>query len=460
MSTNCVPRPDGPPCTEMLVPNAIEKLMKGYSKLLLSPDYWNVTVWRTFYHLGKETLEDMALQPLRNEDLEDFLKSGKKVDLVVSLMSHASFLADIFDCPIVLFSPIGPFSFGMAGTGIDINLSVQPSIRGTYLEPMTFLQRVRNHIQFRADLWIIEWIFNKVADHQRDKLETEMRRPMDIMRERFSLLISASHPVTHGAWPYPPNVIEVGSLHTRDPKPLPPELETFMNSDPRGVVLVSFGSAIKPSAMSEDQLSVLIDTFKRIELSVIWKWDADIENLPKNVKISPWVPQQDLLGHPNLKVFVTHGGMGSMMEAIYHKAAIVGIPLTNDQRPNLLRAVRHGYARMLEWGTITADDLTSAINNGIGDEKMRSSLERTHNLYKDMQQKPREKAAWWVEYVCRHKGAHTLQQPFAESIPWHQYHHVDIVAFVIPVISAICGVAILSCRICCHSCCKRKVKVD
>ena len=28
-----------------------------------------------------------------------------------------------------------------------------------------------------------------------------------------------------------------------------------------------------------------------------------------------------------LKVFVTHGGLGSLVEAIYHKAVIVGIPL-------------------------------------------------------------------------------------------------------------------------------------
>ena len=46
-----------------------------------------------------------------------------------------------------------------------------------------------------------------------------------------------------------------------------------------------------------------------------------------------------------LKVFVTHGGLGSLQEAIYHKAVIVGIPFSNDQKPNILRAARHGYAR-------------------------------------------------------------------------------------------------------------------
>ena len=37
-------------------------------------------------------------------------------------------------------------------------------------------------------------------------------------------------------------------------------------------------------------------------LKVIWKWDMDIPDLPENIKLSSWLPQQDLLGHPNLKV--------------------------------------------------------------------------------------------------------------------------------------------------------------
>ena len=78
---------------------------------------------------------------------------------------------------------------------------------------------------------------------------------------------------------------------------------------------------------------------------------------------SSWLPQQDVLGHPNLKVFATHGGMGSVMEAIHHKAKILGIPLVNDQRPNLKRAARHGNARMLEWSDLNSEDLTSAIRN-------------------------------------------------------------------------------------------------
>ena len=212
-----------------------------------------------------------------------------------------------------------------------------------------------------------------------------MRYPEEVIRDRFSVMLSASHPVTHGSRPYPPNVIEVGSLHVREPRPLPKDLKTFMDSAARGVVYVSFGSAIKPSHMSEKKLSVFLDTFKNLDESVVWKWDADIQGLPGNVFTSSWLPQQDVLGHPNLKVFVTHGGMGSIMEAIYHRAKILGIPLLNDQRTNLKRAARHGNARMLEWGNLTAEELTNAIKDVISDNEMTLAAGRIHDLYVDSQ---------------------------------------------------------------------------
>ena len=36
-------------------------------------------------------------------------------------------------------------------------------------------------------------------------------------------------------------------------------------------------------------------------MKVIWKWGAEIQDLPENVKTVAWAPQQDLLGHKNLK---------------------------------------------------------------------------------------------------------------------------------------------------------------
>jgi len=48
---------------------------------------------------------------------------------------------------------------------------------------------------------------------------------------------------------------------------------------------------------------VFLRVFENINMPVIWKWDTDVaKDVPKNVLIKDWLPQQDLLAHPNLKV--------------------------------------------------------------------------------------------------------------------------------------------------------------
>lgn len=311
---------------------------------------------------------------------------------------------------------------------------------------------------------MMQWILREAADYVREGLEPlgyKVRYPEEVIRDRLSVFLSASHPVTHGSWPYPPNVIEVGGMHLKDPKTLPRNLKKFMDSAARGVVYVSFGSTIKPSQMPKKKLSAFIETFKRLEESVLWKWDADIQDLPENVLTSSWVPQQDVLGHPNLKVFVTHGGMGSVMEAIHHKAKILGIPLLNDQRPNLKRAARHGNARMLEWSNLTAAGLTSAIRDVIDDDKMGAAAESVHSIYVDRQHRPVDTAVWWMEYSVRHEGADILHSTLYEDSPWYQFHHVDVAAFAVAVLAAICSAIALFFYFCCKIvCCRTKVKTE
>ena len=64
-------------------------------------------------------------------------------------MTTSAFLADHLDCPVVLFSPLGPFPDVMPGTGITFNPSLRSHHRGLFIEPMTFTERVMNNIQYR-----------------------------------------------------------------------------------------------------------------------------------------------------------------------------------------------------------------------------------------------------------------------------------------------------------------------
>ena len=60
---------------------------------------------------------------------------------------------------------------------------------------------------------------------------------------------------------------------------------------------------------------------------------------------------------------MTHGGLNSLQEAIYHGVPVLGLPFGTDQALNLKRAVRDGYAVTLEWTDVTQETLTKSIQD-------------------------------------------------------------------------------------------------
>jgi len=421
--------------TEIIVPSVMDKLMVEASAKMMEKggtDYLSPSFWLWIYNLYKDRMKNISLDVFSAQPVLDLIKTRPKVDGVIVMSANMALFAEIFDCPVITFMPNGMADV-IGGTTNLINHSIQPTLLAPHIEPMTFVQRIKNHaISSFFDIFMRWWThlqFEYQEEFFREELGLEMKEPTAIMRSRSSILLAASHPITHGAWQYLPNIIQVGGLQLKEAKPLEGKLKEFMDSATEGAVLVSFGSALKPEQMPPEKIQVFIDTFKNLGMKVVWKWNSEMPGLPDNIFLSSWIPQQDLLGHPNLKVFVTHGGLGSLVEAIYHKAVIVGVPLSNDQKPNLLRAVRHGYAVSLVWDDMTAEELVGSIKLAMEDKAMAANLERIHQIYMDREQKPVEKAAWWVEYVCRHGTADWLKS-IGEEVPFYQYHHLDIILFL------------------------------
>ena len=53
-----------------------------------------------------------------------------------------------------------------------------------------------------------------------------------------------------------------------------------------------------------------------------------------NIRVQQWLPQQDLLGHPAVKLFLSHGGIHSMYESLWHGTPMVLMPIATDQFDN------------------------------------------------------------------------------------------------------------------------------
>lgn len=100
------------------------------------------------------------------------------------------------------------------------------------------------------------------------------------------------------------------------------------------------------------------------------KWEEDtLDGKPDNVFISKWLPQDDVLAHSNIKLFISHCGLGGIVEAQYHAVPIVGIPLFGDQAGNAVKIESEGWAKILDMESITEKSLTNAIDEVLNNPK-------------------------------------------------------------------------------------------
>lgn len=65
------------------------------------------------------------------------------------------------------------------------------------------------------------------------------------------------------------------------------------------MIYLNLGSMLKPSSMSEEKRRAFFEAFAWFdEYRVIMKWDqveSVAEEVPDNVKLVPWLPQNDVL---------------------------------------------------------------------------------------------------------------------------------------------------------------------
>nr|CAD7264885.1 unnamed protein product [Timema shepardi] len=208
------------------------------------------------------------------------------------------------------------------------------------------------------------------------------------------------------ARPLLPNVIQLGGIHIKPTKPLPEDIQDYIDSATEGVIFFSMGSIIQGSMLPETTRDAFLKVFSKLKQKVLWKLEVDsLPGQPANVKISKWLPQSDILAHPNVRVFISHGGLMSTLEASYHGVPILGIPCFGDQHQNILRVRESGYGLTLDLNNITETSVAWSLDELLNNSRYSSNARQISQDFRDQPQTPMERAVFWTEYVLRHDGA-------------------------------------------------------
>ncbi|XP_018325460.1 UDP-glucuronosyltransferase 2B14-like [Agrilus planipennis] len=238
--------------------------------------------------------------------------------------------------------------------------------------------------------------------------------------------------------PTVPQMITYSGLHLKGPNELsqlPKDLKNILDTAENGVIYFSLGSNIKSDKLSDDKKNELLTAFSQLPYTVLWKFENDsIANKPGNVYISKWYPQQEVLAHPNVKLFITQVGLQSLEEAIHFGVPLIGMPFYADQHHNARKIVYHKIGVEVDYKTFTAESLKSSIEEVIRNPSYKEKISKISELSREKPMDDLEKIVWYMEYVIRHQGAPYLKNS-ALDLPLYQYLMLDVYAFLI--ISAI-----------------------
>uniref|UniRef100_A0A670YZP9 UDP glucuronosyltransferase family 2 member A2 n=1 Tax=Pseudonaja textilis TaxID=8673 RepID=A0A670YZP9_PSETE len=375
--------------------------------------WWNnkpsmTTFYRFYQKLGKlmekanKLSRQMCEAVLSNQELVSKLKNAK-YDVLLSdpVTQCGDLIALKLNIPFLYTLRFSPASIVERHCGkMPAPFIYVPAALSGFTDKLSFGERIQNIIFY----YVQDYVFQKYSGEWVSYYSQVLGRPTtlcEIMGKAEIWLIQTYWDFEFPR-PFLPNFEFVGGLHCQPAKSL------SESSNEHGIVIFSLGSLVQN--LTDEKNNIIASALSQLPQKVIWWYKGEkLEMLGANTRTYDWIPQNDLLGHPKTKAFIT-GGTNGIYEAIYHAIPIVGIPLFADQI-----------------------DITGMKAKGMAVELdihiMKKNALKVSEIHHAQLIKPLDRAIFWIEFVIRHKGAKHLQVA-AHHLTWYQYHCLDVIALI------------------------------
>ncbi|KAM4707181.1 UDP-glucuronosyltransferase 3A1-like [Discoglossus pictus] len=411
-----------------------ENYLKEFDELL--KEQWKESFsGRGGLHVFLTFMDQLAYQCKMALNQFDILKSlrDEKYDIaVINGFNPCSFLVmEKLGIPYIAFFP-GMFSNAQQ-IGIPTPLSYVPLSQSRLSDCMNFFERLKNIIIYIGSHIVkgkVEAIFEDVI---KAHFSSESRPYLEDLYMKAELWIYNTDFAVDFARPLLPHVQYIGGLLAKPAKPVSQELEDFISkSGEHGFIVVTMGSMISSLPLFE-LLKEMNSGFAKIPQNVIWRyqrsmWPKELELAP-NVKIMDWLSQNDLLGHPKIRLLVTHGGLNSLMQAIYHGVPVVGIPLFGDQFDNMVRIKAKKMGTYIACEQLKAESFANTIKQITEDKSYKMSAMHLRLIHRSRPFPPDQQLVRWIEHIIQTGGGNHLK-PYSYHQPWYQQYLLDIILFI------------------------------
>jgi len=231
--------------------------------------------------------------------------------------------------------------------------------------------------------------------------------------------------------PLLPNMVDIGGI-VLEQKPIDTLLE--ISTSNRSIIIFSLGTRFTWQKSSQKLLQTFTKAFAYFpDYDVYWTYDGpnrsaiSVDN--PHLKVAKWWPQSQLLASGKVRLFITHGGKGSLSEALYYGVPMLGLPLIGDQRGNLKRMQSKNWGLTLSTHNLTHFELSKTMDRILTSPSYAKSISIASQIYRDRPMKSSNLATYWIEYIIRHKGARNLCNP-ARHLNVIEYYSIDVYVII------------------------------
>ncbi|XP_023175072.2 UDP-glucuronosyltransferase 2A1-like [Drosophila hydei] len=403
----------------------------------------NSNIITSMFHMRKEifVVNQINCDIMKNPRVKDLYKNKhNKFDLVMIGYCFNSFqigIAQKLRVPVVLATSMFPSGVFNPMLG---NTHSQAYVPAMFLSvekgrAMSFGQRLINYITINM-VEIITYLIDKDnKKYYEEVYGNDLSMPKyEDLNKNVSLVLFNSHGLSEGPIrPNFPGVIEVGGIQIKEtPDPLPKPILDFLQNATDGAILLSLGSHLKGAYLKPDTVQKMFNVLSKLKQKVIWKWE-NLDKIPgksDNILYSKWLPQDDILAHPKIKLFINHAGRGGITESQFHGKPMLSLPVFGDQPANADKMVKDGFGLSMSLLTLEEKPFHDNIKEVLENPQYTEKVKAFSQLFRDRPLTARQSVLYWIEYVLRHHGAAHLQSPLVH-MSFIAANNLDIYALLI-----------------------------
>ncbi|XP_071495673.1 UDP-glucuronosyltransferase 2C1-like [Diadema antillarum] len=395
---------------------------------------------------------------------EGTLKRLKHADIDLVLTSPVvdacdAVIAAYLDVPFVVVLGVRRTPVWHEGAmGIPTPLSYVPF---SFLLPqlsdqMSFIERLLNVVASNTVQPFFDYIlaYRPIAQMQTMYGIRPDLSPRDFMA-RAALWLCHSTVALEYPRPTSPNWIDITGATIKDPKPLPKDLDEFVEgSKEHGFILFTLGS-MTVSLNNQPLTDAISKVLSELPQRIIWRYIGPKPRyLGNNTLIVDWLPQRDLLAHPGARLLIYHGGAGGVHEAIHCGVPMLIMPLAGDQPVNAHLVAAKGLGLTLNLGDLDEEKFRQTVHEILETRSYKENAMRASAIFRDRMASPLDTAVFWIEHVLKFGGDHLRLR--AAEMGFIQLHSLDVIAFLIVVVVAWLYLSYVLLAACYRRLCKMK----